>query len=232
MKNTDLDNQILLQQSTHYEKYHKIDSNPRYRKAWSYILDKYPDGGSVLDVGCTNGDFSKYLIKHNFDCSGLEFMDQAIKQSKKAGLHVTKGSFLNKFPYKDNSFNIVFAGEVIEHTVDDDFFLQEVRRVLKPGGLLILTTPNLVSLGNRFLMMFGKMPRFAYAEFHYRIYNKQLIISKIFSSKMKLLKIESNYVLISTFFNKLIGTIGEWLGSLLPEFGENFIVYAQKKGSK
>jgi len=60
-------------------------------------------------------------------------------------------------------FNIIFAGEVIEHIIDDERFLSEINKLLAPGGILILTTPNLFFLVNRFLFPFGKMPFFAYA---------------------------------------------------------------------
>jgi hypothetical protein len=106
--------------------------------------------------------------------------------------------------------------------------LKEVHRILKPGGMLILTTPNLVSLGNRLLMLLGMMPRFAYAEFHYRIYNLKLIKSKLMRAGFNVKKVDSNYILISSYFNKYLGAIGEYFGSVVPSFGENFIIYASK----
>jgi len=229
MINTQSDNQILEHQSEFYSSYLKIKDNPRYKKIWKYIFKNYPDNkAKLLDIGCTNGDFSEKLVRLGFDCYGLEFMDEAIKESRLKGIEVIKASFLKKFPFRDKTFNVVFAGEVVEHTINDNKFLEELFRVLKPGGLLILTTPNLTSLGNRLLMLFGKLPRFAYSEFHYRIYNPTLIKSKIEHAGFQIKKFDSNYILISTFFNKFIGMIGEFIGSILPFFGENFIIYAQK----
>ncbi len=224
MKNDD----ILNQQNKYYDSYLKIKNNPRYKKAWRYLKKNY-SSGRLLDIGCTNGDFCSPLVKKGYDCYGLEYMEKTIKQSQKKGIKVIKGSFLEKLPFENNYFDIVFAGEVIEHTIDDISFLKEVNRVLKKDGILILTTPNLVSLGNRLLMLFGKLPRFAYSEFHYRIYTAVLIKNKIIRAGFKIKKIDSNYILISTFFNKPIGKIGEWLGSKLPNFGENLILYAKKR---
>jgi len=224
-------NQIINQQVSHYDDYLKIKNNPRYKKVWKFLKFN-TSKGKLLDIGCTNGDFSEPLVKNGYDCYGLEYVNKAIKESTEKGIKVIKGSFLEKFPFEDEFFDVVFAGEVIEHTIDDKFFLEEIFRVLKKDGLLILTTPNLVSFGNRFLMVLGKMPRFAYNEFHYRFYNKRIVIRKIEDSGFKVVKFSSNYVLISTFFNKFIGYIGELSGSLLPSFGENFIAYARKNNEK
>ncbi len=58
----------------------------------------------------------------------------------------------------DNEFDIIFAGEIIEHLVETDSFLVNIHRIVKPGGQLILTTPNLASLGRRLLLLVGLNP--------------------------------------------------------------------------
>lgn len=220
---------ILKQQEYYYDSYSKIENNPRFRKIWKYISYNCEPKGKILDIGCTNGIFSEILIKKGFNCFGLEIMDQAIKEAEKKGLRVRKGSFLDKFPFNSNMFDIVFAGDTIEHTIDDGAFLKEIHRVLKKDGLMILTTANLVSLGNRLLILLGKLPRFVYSEFHYKIYTPDLLKSKIVKSGFEIQKVDSSYVIISMIFNKFIGRIGEWFGSQIPELGEGLIVYATKK---
>ena len=221
--------QILQQQKDHYHAYLKINNNPRYKHAWNFIARNAEKNAEILDIGCADGGFSEKLIGLGYpNCYGLEITEDAIIESSKKGVRVVRGSFLDKFPFQEARFDIIFAGEVIEHTIDDDFFLAECHRCLKRGGYLILTTPNLVSLGNRILMLFGKMPRFAYSEFHYRIYNEKLIADKIKKAGFDIIEIGSNYILISTFFNKIIGTAGEFLGKIFPSFGENLILYGKK----
>jgi len=224
-----LNSQIIKQQSEHYDSYLKIRENPRYKKVRHFILNHFDKKAKVLDIGCADGDFSEKLIKLGFKCYGLETEKEAIKESTSKGIIVKKGSFLEKFPFEDNYFDIVFAGEVIEHTVNDTGFLNETNRVLKKNGMLILTTPNLVSLGNRLLMLFGKLPRFAYSEFHYRVYNEKNIIEKIKNAGFKINKVESSYILISTFFNRTLGLFGERLGTFFPKLGEHLIIYAKKR---
>jgi 2-polyprenyl-3-methyl-5-hydroxy-6-metoxy-1,4-benzoquinol methylase len=222
-------NKILKQQSEYYSSYEKVAGNPRYRKAWDFIFKSVKGKKKILDIGCADGEFLTPFLKKDFGCYGLEAIETAIKDSRRKGIKVVRGSFLEKFPFNDSTFDIIFAGEVIEHTFDDDYFLNEVHRVLKRKGLLVLTTPNLVSLGNRLLMLIGKLPRFAYAPFHYRIYTPQLLKSKLQDSSFKIIKFESSYIGISTYYNKPLGYVGEKLGTLFPFFGEHLILFAIKK---
>ena len=60
--------------------------------------------------------------------------------------------------FENNSFDLIILGEVIEHLYDPDIILQECSRILKPNGVLLITTPNLLSWYNRILMVFGYYP--------------------------------------------------------------------------
>lgn len=203
-------------------------NNIRFSKIWKFLISKFVGNEKILDIGCSNGVFSGYLVKRGYKCYGLELNDRAIVKAKKLGIIVKKGDFLEKLPFTSGMFDIVFAGEAIEHTIDDDGFLKETYRVLKPGGLLILTTPNLLSLGNRILMLLGRMPRFAYAQYHYRIYNLQTIIDKIEKSGFRILKTDSSYIILSSAYHRFFGFLSEKIASFLPSFGEGFIIYAIK----
>lgn len=223
-----VEDDILSTQASYYGSYSKVFDNPRYRKSWHFVHSNVAKGGKVLDVGCADGGFSGPLAREGYDCHGLEFVDEAIAASEAQGVKIARGSFLEPFPFGDDSFDVVFAGEVVEHTVNDGAFLREIHRVLRPGGYCIITTPNLVSLGNRLLMSMGRLPRFAYAEFHYRIYNAALISRKIADTGLSPLRLDSSYVLVSTFFAPRLGRLGERAGTLVPKLGEHLIVYAQK----
>ena len=61
-------------------------------------------------------------------------------------------------PIESNSADIVIAGEIIEHIINPFRFLLEVKRILKSSGRLLLTVPNIASLKNRVLLLFGMMP--------------------------------------------------------------------------
>ncbi len=62
-------------------------------------------------------------------------------------------------PLPDNSYDLIVAGEIVEHLFDTDGFARELYRILKPGGTLIISTPNLASWYNRLRLLRGKVPR-------------------------------------------------------------------------
>jgi len=69
-----------------------------------------------------------------------------------------QGDVTEGLPFPDASFECVIAGEIIEHVPNPDALLREIRRVLIPGGTLVLSTPNMVSWANRVLVPFGVQP--------------------------------------------------------------------------
>lgn len=73
---------------------------------------------------------------------------------------------------------MIVATEVIEHVVDTDLFFANVRRHLEPDGMAVVTTPNLVSLPNRFLIAAGRIPKFCYCDFHVRMFHPDDLLSK------------------------------------------------------
>jgi 2-polyprenyl-3-methyl-5-hydroxy-6-metoxy-1,4-benzoquinol methylase len=115
-------------------------------------------GDAILDVGCGKGEFLKQLHDDGFtNLHGLDFdpyHDVLLQSFKSADLS------WDKMPWTDNSFDVVSGWEVIEHLENPPHFLREMRRILKPGGRLILSTPNVDGLYNRFVFLkSGDMPR-------------------------------------------------------------------------
>jgi SAM-dependent methyltransferase len=99
-------------------------------------------------------------------------------------------------------FDVVFAGEIIEHLFDPEHMLDEIRHVLKPGGHLILTTPNLAAWYNRVSLLFGYQPIFSsvglrgtygtlwpiHAESHLRLYTLPALRGLVESCGFKVVK--------------------------------------------
>ncbi len=99
----------------------------------------------LLDIGCYDGYIS-LLLKDKFgkkcEVYGIDVAINTIKLARQKGVHAKVCDVTEGISFEDNMFDYIFAGEMIEHLQDTDFFLQEVSRVLKPDGILILTTPN------------------------------------------------------------------------------------------
>ncbi|MCX6907869.1 MAG: class I SAM-dependent methyltransferase [Verrucomicrobia bacterium] len=115
---------------------------------------------SLLDVGCGDGGFLQIIRQLLPGCrvAGLETSEAASAIAVKRGLDVRRQDLENSEWPPPNSFQMCFAGEVIEHLFSPDDFLAEVFRVLEPGGYLLLTTPNLAAWFNRVSLLFGYQP--------------------------------------------------------------------------
>jgi ubiquinone/menaquinone biosynthesis C-methylase UbiE len=95
-------------------------------------------GYRVLDIGCGNGDISTYFARRN-EQFGVDVSDR-----RKEANHNFRFSVVDseRLPYPDGYFDIVMSHHVIEHVEDQDLHLAEIRRVLKPSGIVYLATPN------------------------------------------------------------------------------------------
>lgn len=108
--------------------------------------------GRALDVGCGNGRFIRRMNSLGWRCEGVEFNATAFEVCRQAGLKVFHGE-LNDARFGDACFDLITARQLIEHLPDPKAFVQEIDRILKPGGRFVIITPNNLSWGKK---MFGK----------------------------------------------------------------------------
>jgi ubiquinone/menaquinone biosynthesis C-methylase UbiE len=108
--------------------------------------------GRLLDCGCGDGEFTAQVAcrARVSEAYGIECVDDHIKEAIDRGIIVTKGYLDDPLPYKSRFFSIVHAGQIIEHLLNIDLFLKEIKRVLRPDGYVILSISNLASWHNRF----------------------------------------------------------------------------------
>lgn len=110
----------------------------------AYVIARDLVHGDLLEVGCGEGRGIGLLIDHVTTFTAIDKIDEALEGLRSQW---PKGRFIsgNIPPFgglPDNAFDTVISFQVIEHIQDDTAFLQEIRRVLKPGGKAWLTTPN------------------------------------------------------------------------------------------
>ncbi len=105
-------------------------------------------GASLLDVGCGSGALIERLGNLGWRAEGLDLDPLAVKTGQERGLRVHLGT-LEDPPYSDASFDAITMSHVIEHVHDPHALLRECHRVLKPGGRLVIVTPNIRSLGHK-----------------------------------------------------------------------------------
>lgn len=114
--------------------------------------------GNILDIGCGRGDFSSLFVKLGWKVYGIDLDSILINEARNKGLIAYIHEVSTGLPFEDNFFDCIFAGEIIEHLIDTDFFIKEIFRVLRKNGCAIITTPNLVSFENRLRILLGIYP--------------------------------------------------------------------------
>jgi SAM-dependent methyltransferase len=117
-----------------------VDDEVRYLRAMR--------GGRLLDVGTGSGGWLEAMHTRGWRVQGVDFDPRAVAAARRRGLRVDEGA-LEAQGYPPASFDAITLNHVIEHVPDPISTLRECRRVLKPGGRLVLVTPNAASLGHR-----------------------------------------------------------------------------------
>lgn len=108
------------------------------------LLHRRPQETRLLDVGCSSGALLLTARAMGFDSHGVEPWAEAAETARSAGLDVKTG-FLEDAGFPDATFDALILMEVVEHLGEPRPLLAECRRVLKPGGILLVTTPNFAS---------------------------------------------------------------------------------------
>jgi SAM-dependent methyltransferase len=117
----------------------------------------------ILDVGCGDGSALAAAMEHNpaHRFAGIDWSADALRQARARRLTVVRGSVDPCLPVADGAADVVIMSELIEHLVDPDGAVAEIRRVLRPGGSLLLSTPNMAAWYNRGLLAVGIQPVFS-----------------------------------------------------------------------
>ncbi len=99
---------------------------------------------TVLDVGCGEGHFAAELAHAGFNVVGVDVAEEPLRRARERHpeLDLRIVPVRGDWPLADASFDVVWAGETIEHVADTAAWLSQVRRVLRSGGSLLLSTPD------------------------------------------------------------------------------------------
>jgi len=144
------------------------DRARRQARMLAGILPGGTGSAVIIDVGCGDGAALAVAARHNpgHRFAGIDWSGEALRQARNQGLTVVRGSVDPRLPVADGAADVVIMSELIEHLVDPDGAVAEVRRVLRPGGSLLLSTPNLAAWYNRGLLALGIQPVFSEVSLH------------------------------------------------------------------
>lgn len=132
-------------------------NRPWYKKALALLPDL--SEASVIELGSGNGELANLLQPKVKSLTCVD--NSAIYAAKliKKGFTAIQADFNQTLPFKASQFDCIINLEVIEHLVKVEDFLLEASRILKPDGLLIISTPNIAWWGYRLFVLLGQPPK-------------------------------------------------------------------------
>lgn len=210
-------------------------------------------GGRVLDLGCGDGlflaelDRIQNLSARGWELHGVDYSPAVLADARRRPFTFKQCNLEEGIPYADNSFDVVTAGEVIEHVYDPDRLLREAHRVLRANGHVLLTTPNLQAWYNRALFVAGIQPVFYETSTkssnigagplarlkrspapvgHVRIFNRRALVDLLISESFRPVEVRG------ATFERLPGVIGslDRLFQRMPTLASNLVVLATSPG--
>lgn len=121
-------------------------SYSRINQAVEHILTTTYKPGELLELGSGEGGLAARLHQLGYRVTPTDYDPEGFLVP---GMTCSRIDLDEAIPFPENKFDYVIGVEVIEHLENHFFFIRECCRVLKPGGILILTTPNLLSMASR-----------------------------------------------------------------------------------
>ncbi len=186
---------------------------------------------ALLDVGAGSPAFSLAARERGWTPTAVDASEVQRDVFDRAGLPLIVADVADAIPLGDATASALFAGELIEHLLDPAAFLDECSRVLAPGGVLVVTTPNLAELQSRARFLAGRSPRHVdplheYLKLHVRPFTPDMLRRVLARSGFRVERLRSNYVVWRRHGRK------RWrsraLAQLLPTVGGSLIVRARR----
>ena len=121
---------------------------PDFEARRDFLLAHVSTGDRVLDLGSGDGPFVPALLEAGAEVTGADVAEGALERARRRapGARYVRVEPHGPWPFDDEEFAVVWASEVIEHVADTESWVNEVRRVLAPGGRLLVTTPSVETL--------------------------------------------------------------------------------------
>jgi methionine biosynthesis protein MetW len=146
-----------------YREHHRDSRSPDFvwaRPERSALFKKHVGGPGrrVLDLGCRYGALTAFYVDGN-DIVGVDIDREALEAAgERLGIETHWADLDEPLAFEDESFDVVVIGEVLEHIREPQRLLDEARRVLRPSGTLVGSTPNGFRLKNRLRFLAGRHP--------------------------------------------------------------------------
>ncbi len=160
-----------------------------------FLLENVAAGQRVLDVGCGEGRFAAELARAGTDVVGIDVAEEPLRRARalhpQLDLRLVESEGTWELP--DAGFDVVWAGEVIEHVLDTARWLSEVRRVLRSGGCLLISTPSQgrLALARTALSRRAYATRFDPRGDHIRYYSRETLAALLGEFRFEAINVRS-----------------------------------------
>ena len=121
------------------------------------IAEHVGTGRRVLDLGCRYGALTRAYLDGN-EIVGVDVDREALAEAAKLGIETRWADVEEPLEFEDESFDVVVAGELLEHLRDPAAVVREAHRVLRSGGTFVGSVPNAYRLKNRLRFLAGRRP--------------------------------------------------------------------------
>ncbi|HTO54595.1 MAG TPA: class I SAM-dependent methyltransferase [Myxococcota bacterium] len=145
------------------------------RPWYSFAARLLPDGplGRWADLGCGRGEFIEQASGDGKSGIGVDYATSSAKALRATGRPALVADLNRGLPFADQSLDGASLIEVIEHIVQAETLVAELARVIRPGGWLIVTTPNVVHIAYRWRALTGHPPK--QEGYHYRFFTRDTL---------------------------------------------------------
>jgi SAM-dependent methyltransferase len=171
-----------------------VELNERPLGGHAMLLALVPDGARVLDVGCSSGYLARPLVARGCSVVGIELDERAAAAARTVCEEVLVGDAESmELPFAPGSFDVVLCGDLVEHLRDPQSFLERVRPLLRDGGRLVLTTPNVANWTMRLGLLFG---RWRYTErgildrTHAHLFTRKTLVETLAAAGYRVLQLD------------------------------------------
>jgi 2-polyprenyl-3-methyl-5-hydroxy-6-metoxy-1,4-benzoquinol methylase len=207
-----------------------VPLNERRHRAHAKLLEAVGTGNRVLDVGCSSGYLARPLAERGNTIVGLELDPEAARAAEEFCELVLVGDVETmELPLEPGSFDVVLGGDVIEHLRDPAATLARLRPLLRPGGRVVLSTPNVANWAIRLSLLSGRWrytDRGILDRSHTHLFTRATLAETLEQAGYRVERIDFSVPVPGD--SDLLDGVGRALGRLRPSlFAYQFVAVAQ-----
>jgi len=207
-----------------------VPLNARRHRAHAKLLAAVGTGRRVLDVGCSSGYLARPLAERGNTIVGIELDPEAAREAEAFCERVLVGDVeIMELPLEAASFDVVLCGDVVEHLRDPAAALARLRPLLRPGGRVVLSTPNVANWAIRLALLAGRWrytDRGILDRSHTHLFTRSTLRETLELAGYRVERIDFTVPLPGD--SDLLDGVGRLVGSLRPSlFAYQFVAVAQ-----